>query len=264
MLLTTTKVLYSVLSQNGFFCNYFVFIFVDFLHLLKERNGTHLRKFCSGFFRNASVLGSTKSNFQLYSTCSPWTWSMAQCCLITQLQKSYKEGQSSVLQQFDWLAGRELCFFLANINKLDPVSLLPSLDDYNMHCFIFYKYYSSLQKVFAATPGWLIANKNADFENCIKPSTDLFWVFARFLELLLTDTSTANLNRTLIRMLYLYWSPFIIFTYIRFIQYLLIWKVCTWLFMVVMVWVIDELKRAISPNDVCKFYIKAAKLFWFI
>ena len=61
-----------------------------------------------------------------------------------------------------------------------------------MHCFIFYKYYSSLQKVFATTPGWLIANKNADFENCIKPSTDLFWVFVRFLELLLTDTSTAT------------------------------------------------------------------------
>ena len=88
-----------------------VYICWFFLHLLKERNGTHLRKLCSGFFRNASVLGSTKSNFQLYSTCSPWTWSMAQCCLITQLQKSYKEGQSSVLQQFDWLAGRELCFF---------------------------------------------------------------------------------------------------------------------------------------------------------
>ena len=104
-------------NLHSFCCLGFMFLLFSTVsfrdcHFVRQINfELFIRKLCSGFFRNASVLGSTKSNFQLYNTCSPWTWSMAQCCLITQLQKSYKEGQSSVLQQFDWLAGRELCFF---------------------------------------------------------------------------------------------------------------------------------------------------------
>ena len=50
MLLTTTKVLYSVLSQNGFFCNYFVFIFVDFLTSVKREEWDSLKNDDDVFF----------------------------------------------------------------------------------------------------------------------------------------------------------------------------------------------------------------------